>query len=72
MRSSVESGTLEVAVLREAAITSLEAAGAEVDYVEVVDPTSLKSVDRIAGEALVLAAAFFGDVRLIDNRILRS
>jgi pantoate--beta-alanine ligase len=41
------------------------------DYVAVVDRDSLQAVEKIGDdEALILCAAYFGDVRLIDNVIL--
>lgn len=44
---------------------------ARLDYVAVVDRNSLQPIERVGDdEALVLAAAYFGDVRLIDNVIL--
>jgi pantoate--beta-alanine ligase len=43
---------------------------ATVDYVEVVDAVTLDQVERIDRAAVVLVAAWFGDVRLIDNALL--
>jgi pantoate--beta-alanine ligase len=40
---------------------------AELDYAEVVDARTLKTVDPLAGELRLLAAARFGRARLIDN-----
>ena len=40
---------------------------ARLEYVELVDAATLTPVDRIEAPAVVLAAAWFGDVRLIDN-----
>lgn len=39
----------------------------DVDYAEVVDPQTLESPARLAGELRLLVAARLGDVRLIDN-----
>lgn len=36
-------------------------------YLEIVDPGDFRSLDRITGGALAVAAAFVGSVRLIDN-----
>ena len=45
---------------------------ARLDYVEVVDPASLRPLDRIDGEALIAMAVHIGRTRLIDNvRILQ-
>ena len=47
---------------------ALLAAGfTSVDYVDVTDAESLKPLDRIEGPARVLAAAWLGKTRLIDN-----
>jgi pantoate--beta-alanine ligase len=43
---------------------------ARVDYVEIVDPSSLEPLERIDGEALVALAVYVGKTRLIDNSIL--
>jgi pantoate--beta-alanine ligase len=40
---------------------------ASLEYVELVDADTLESVDQIVGPAALLTAAWFGDVRLIDN-----
>lgn len=36
-------------------------------YLEIVDPVHFRSLDRITGSALAVAAAVVGSVRLIDN-----
>lgn len=38
-----------------------------IEYVNVVDPKTLKDVRSIEGKALVVVAAYLGNVRLIDN-----
>lgn len=43
---------------------------AKVEYVEVVHPDTLRSVADTSDGAVMLAAVWFGDVRLIDNRML--
>jgi pantoate--beta-alanine ligase len=45
---------------------------ADLEYVELVDADSLEAVDRIESSAVLLTAAWFGDVRLIDNQILEG
>jgi len=45
---------------------------AEVDYVELVDASSLRPVSgKIKAEAVIALAVRFGATRLIDNRVLR-
>lgn len=44
---------------------------ARLDYVQIVDRESMQTIDRVGdNEALIVIAAYFGDVRLIDNVIL--
>ncbi|MFC6789285.1 pantoate--beta-alanine ligase [Methylobacterium komagatae] len=48
-------------------VSNLEAAGFSVQYLSVCDATSLVPVERVAGPARVLVAAYLGRTRLIDN-----
>lgn len=43
---------------------------AKLDYLVVVDPTTLVEVDEITDRALVIIAVHIGGVRLIDNRVI--
>lgn len=44
---------------------------ARLDYVHVVDRESMQTIEKVGdNEALIVIAAYFGDVRLIDNVIL--
>lgn len=44
---------------------------ARIDYIAVVDNENLDPVERIAGNAVLIAVAvFFGDIRLIDNTVV--
>lgn len=44
---------------------------AKLDYVAVVDAASLQTIEKVGDdEALILIAAYVGDVRLIDNVVL--
>ncbi|NBO55944.1 MAG: pantoate--beta-alanine ligase, partial [Actinobacteria bacterium] len=44
---------------------------ARIDYVEIADVRSLQSVVDIKQECVLAVAVFFGDVRLIDNIVLK-
>jgi pantoate--beta-alanine ligase len=44
---------------------------AKIDYVTVVDPTSLEPLARLKPPLLLAAAVFFGKTRLIDNRLIQ-
>jgi len=49
----------------------IESAGpATIDYVSIVDPHTLRDVDRIDGPVLIAVAAKIGPARLIDNFLL--
>ena len=43
---------------------------ARLDYFEVVDPDTLKSIATVSKHALIAVAAFVGDTRLIDNIVV--
>ena len=43
---------------------------AKAEYVAVVDAATLEPVSHIDRPAVILAAVWFGDVRLIDNVVL--
>ena len=59
-----DSTTLLVQVRESMAIL---APNAIIDYLECVDAATLKTVDLITNKTVIAIAAFFGDVRLIDN-----
>jgi pantoate--beta-alanine ligase len=66
----VRGGEREAARLTGEARASLESAGARVDYVEIVEPESLKPVTRAEAGSRMLVAAYLGATRLIDNAAL--
>ena len=44
---------------------------AKIDYIAVVDPETLQPIDKVGdSEAMIAAAVYIGDVRLIDNTVL--
>ena len=69
-RALCQSGTRETPALVGAVRHELEAAGLRVDYVELVDATSLTPLPAVTpGQpARLLVAAFVGSTRLIDNQ----
>ncbi|HEX2093548.1 MAG TPA: pantoate--beta-alanine ligase [Longimicrobiaceae bacterium] len=56
--------------LRRTLRSTLEVPGVEVDYAEVVEPTTLGPVERAVPGAVCAVAARVGKTRLIDNLIL--
>lgn len=45
---------------------------AQIDYIEVVDASSMKKIETITGPTLVALAVFFGKTRLIDNFVINT
>ena len=67
-----EEGTVDALTLIEEIKDLLrQVSSCEIDYVEIVDPSSLMAKTRVqSGDVLALAAYFSGKVRLIDNTTL--
>lgn len=67
-RDAHDDGERDASALRAAVTASIGSeARARLEYVELVDAMTLAPVDRVDCPAVVLTAAWFGDVRLIDN-----
>jgi pantoate--beta-alanine ligase len=60
-------GTHAAADLVDAALATMQGRVDLVDYVEVRDADSLRPLDRVDKPGVILAAAFLGTTRLIDN-----
>jgi pantoate--beta-alanine ligase len=60
-------GEKEAAILILAVSQELEMAEAEIDYIAVVDPDTLKPLERVDKSARIAVAAHIGTTRLIDN-----
>jgi pantoate--beta-alanine ligase len=67
-RSGERSGAALVASARAA----LERSAITPEYLALVDLETLEPVEELTGEALLLLAVRFGEVRLIDNEILQA
>lgn len=66
-REAIESGTRDYSKLCQQAINTLNAAGFETDYFEIVDANTLAPANAATKELRILAAAVLGNTRLIDN-----
>lgn len=64
-QAAAAAGEVEVEALRALGRQRLDAD--RLDYLEVVDATSLAPVDRVQAPARALIAAYYGCTRLIDN-----
>lgn len=56
-----------IAAIIEKAVKNLEEQGFKVDYFNICDAYSLQTADPTSDEIVILAAAFLGNTRLIDN-----
>jgi pantoate--beta-alanine ligase len=71
-RQLVNSGVVDTIMLRRAMTEIIEQAGANVDYVAVIDPDSLEELNIIKERAHAAVAVFLGRTRLIDNMRLKG
>ena len=60
-------GNRDAGALRAMVVDAIAAAGGDVDYVEVVSQDSLTPLSTLSAPAVILVAARFGSVRLLDN-----
>lgn len=65
--SQIQSGQRDYAALIERASQQLEAQGLRADYLDLRDAVSLNPVNAQTTDMVVLAAAYLGKTRLIDN-----
>jgi pantoate--beta-alanine ligase len=67
-RAMIERGESNAAVIREGMKEVFKSAPlVRVDYIELVDPATLRPVDTVRNETLIAVAAYVGTTRLIDN-----
>ncbi len=72
-RAAYERGDTDASSLIDLVRSSIEAEPrARLEYVELVDSATLRDVDRADDHSVLLTAAWFGDVRLIDNLPLEA
>jgi len=69
-RDAAAGGRRHAAALVATARARLEAAGARVDYVEIVHPLTLQPAAEAVPGSVMLLAAVVGTTRLIDNMVL--
>lgn len=67
VRRAVAGGVVDPAAATAAGRAPLAAAGAETEYLELVNPTTMAPLARLDRDALAVVAARIGPVRLIDN-----
>ena len=70
-RQAVQNGERDAGMIQTMIRTAITTSPlARIDYVEVVEPIGLASVDRIKPGTFAAVAVFYGKTRLIDNCIL--
>lgn len=67
LAEAIRAGERDFAQLQARARTSLEAAGLRPDYVEIRNANDLQPASHEDRQLVILAAAFIGSTRLIDN-----
>ncbi len=72
VRSLFDGGERDPEALGRAARSRMVEAGAEPEYVAIVDPATLERVELAGGGAVCAIAAHVGDTRLIDNAPLQG
>ena len=73
VEAALTSGASDIAVLRRAGAAVVGAEPlARLDHLELVDPDTLAAATDTRARLLAVIAVWFGDVRLIDNRLLNE
>lgn len=71
-RQLVNSGMVDAIMVRQKMTEIIEQAGGKIDYVAIVDPTTLNELETIKDHAHAAVAVFVGGTRLIDNMRLKG
>lgn len=69
-KEQIDAGQRDAAELISQMNAIIERQGGKIDYVEIVDATTLEPPKSIRGNVLIALAVFFGKTRLIDNLLL--
>jgi len=73
VKAAFDKGEQTAAKLIDVGIRVLKSEpGAQLDYLEIVDPETLEPLEFVRGSALVAVAALVGTTRLIDNVVLQK
>ena len=70
VKTHIKNGNRDYAALFAQFNSDLQAAGFRLDYVELRDALSLEPADTDSRNMVLLAAAYLGTTRLIDNLII--
>ncbi|XP_042014889.1 pantoate--beta-alanine ligase-like [Salvia splendens] len=66
-KTAAQKGQVVCRELKDLVIKTIHEAGGKVDYAEIVDQESLEVLEEIKCPAVFCIAAWFGNVRLLDN-----
>lgn len=69
-RDMFAKGERQPQVIKSMVREQLEVSARAIDYIEIVDRQSLVPCERLCEDSVMALAAFYGDVRLIDNHRL--
>ncbi|MGB9620899.1 MAG: pantoate--beta-alanine ligase [Brevinematia bacterium] len=71
-KEMILSGEKSIVKIKEEMKKIIESVPSKIDYIEIVDPLTLESLERIPnqGNVVVAVAVFIGNARLIDNEII--
>ena len=67
---SVEIGITNAKVLKNQIIQTIEKAGLNIEYVEILDAACLSTVEHVQEGTVIAVAAYMGETRLIDNILI--
>ena len=67
LKDAIQNGRRDYSTLVAEGLESLRAAGLRPDYLEIRNAIDLQPVSDASAELVILAAAFLGKTRLIDN-----
>ena len=70
--AAVTAGERDPRVATGSARGAVEAAGVQLEYLELVDPDTLAPVSELAGDVLAVIAGRVGTTRLIDNALISA
>ncbi len=71
MRNEILHGVRDLPKLRRQGIAQLKQHVDRIDYLEIVDPETLESLEQFQPEMVLAAACYVGKTRLIDNVTIR-
>jgi pantoate--beta-alanine ligase len=66
-RRSIEAGERDADSVKQRALATLAGTGIRVEYLEIVDASSMQPVEQLNGNVRIAVAAWVGSTRLIDN-----